>query len=171
MKRLILLRHAKSSWDDSRLEDFDRPLAARGKRAADAMAEYLAGEGLVPDLVLCSAARRTVATWKRLAPKLGGTVAVRIEPALYLADAHTLLDRVRSAPAEASRVLLIGHNPGMHALARFLSGAGDEDALARLAAKFPTAALAVIDFDAAQWAGLGRHKGRLERFVTPKELD
>jgi len=171
MKRLILLRHAKSSWEDSRREDFDRPLAPRGQRAATAMARYLADEGLAPDLVLCSASRRTVDTWKRLARALGGTVAVRIEPDLYLAEAHALLDRVRAAPAEASSVLLIAHNPGMHALARFLVGKGDDDALARLAAKFPTAALAVIDFDGAQWAGLGRHKGRLERFVTPKDLD
>lgn len=171
MKRLILLRHAKSSWDDSRVEDFDRPLAPRGKRAATAMARYLADEELAPDLVLCSAAKRTVDTWKRLADKLGGTVAVRIEPALYLAEAHALLDRLRAAPAEASRVLLIGHNPGMHALARFLTGGGGDEALARLAAKFPTAALAVIDFDVAEWSGLGRRKGRLERFVTPKDLD
>jgi phosphohistidine phosphatase len=171
MKRLILLRHAKSSWDESRREDFDRPLAPRGKRAADAMAGYLAREGLVPDLVLCSAAKRAVDTWKRLAPKLGGTVAVRIEPALYLAEAHALLDRLRRAPGDVSSMLLIGHNPGLHALARFLAGDGDDEARARLAAKFPTAALAVIDVDAAQWSKLGRHDGRLARFVTPKDLD
>jgi phosphohistidine phosphatase len=170
MKRLLLLRHAKSSWGDDRLGDFERPLAPRGVHAAGAMARFLADEGLVPDLVLCSAAKRTVQTWTRIADKLGGKPKVRIEPELYLAEADALLDRLRAAPDKSATVMLIGHNPGMETLARLLAGAGDAAALRRMKAKFPTAALAVIDADVAHWSELARRRGRLVRFVTPKDL-
>ena len=170
MKRLMLLRHAKSSWADERLEDFDRPLAPRGARAADALGQLLAAEGLVARLVLCSAARRTVETWKRVAPLLRAKVNVRRDPALYLAEPEALLDRLRAAPDEADPVMLVGHNPGMEMLARSLSGAGDRSARRRLAAKYPTGALAILDFDIKRWSELAKGKGRLVRFVTPKEL-
>jgi phosphohistidine phosphatase len=170
MKRLLLLRHAKSSWDHAGLDDFERPLAPRGVRAAGAMARFLAKHRLQPDLVLCSAARRTVETWNRLAGALKHKATVLIERDLYLAEADSLLDRLRAVPAEAATVLLIGHNPGMEDLARTLCGSGDAAALKRLKAKFPTAALAVIEFDAARWSDLAKRKGRLERFVVPKDL-
>jgi phosphohistidine phosphatase len=170
MKRILLLRHAKSSWSEPGLGDFERPLAPRGIRAAGTMAAYLAAEGLMPDLVLCSAARRTVETWNHLAGALGRQPTVAIEPGLYLAEADTLLDRLRAVPARISTVLLIGHNPGMEMLARTLIGGGGRADRRRLAAKYPTAALAVIDADIAGWPDLAKGKGRLERFVTPKQL-
>jgi phosphohistidine phosphatase len=170
MKRILLLRHAKSSWGDAALGDFERPLAPRGVRAAETMAGYLVAEGLTPDLVLCSAARRTVETWNHLAGALGRKATVVIEPELYLAEAGALLDRLRAVPPDVATVLLIGHNPGMESLARILGGTGDAGARRRLATKFPTAALAVIDFDIAGWPDLAKRKGRLDRFITPKEI-
>lgn len=170
MKRLLLLRHAKSSWADDRLEDFDRPLAPRGERAADAMGRFLVREGLLPDLVLCSTARRTVETWKRIARVLDRKIKVRRDPALYLAEPEALLDRLRAAPDEADSVMLIGHNPGMESLARSLSDTGDRAARRRMAAKFPTGALAVIDFHVDRWSELAEGKGRLVRFVAPRDL-
>ena len=170
MRRLLLLRHAKSSWADERHDDFERPLAPRGVRAAEAMADFLAREGLAPELVLCSAARRAVETWRRMAGRLEVKPKGLVEAALYLAGSEALLDRVRRVPDDHATVMLIGHNPGMETLARMLSGSGDRTARRRMAEKFPTAALAVIDFDVARWAELAPGEGRLARFVTPKDL-
>jgi phosphohistidine phosphatase len=171
MKRLLLLRHAKSSWDRAEVEDIDRPLAPRGVRAAGAMARFLAAERLTPELVLCSAARRTVDTWSLMAGTLGRRVTVQIEPGLYMAEPRALLTRLRALPDHWSCVMLLGHNPAMQSLARQLVGSGDAAARERLAAKFPTAALAVIDFESGGWPGIGPRQGRLDGFVTPSELE
>jgi phosphohistidine phosphatase len=170
MKRLLLLRHAKSSWSNGGADDFQRPLAPRGVRAAGAMARFLTEHKLVPDRVLCSAARRTVETWNLLADSLGHTATVEIEPGLYLAETTALLERIRAVPDTSAVVMLIGHNPGMETLARVLAGSGDGAAIEQMTTKFPTAGLAVIDFDVAHWSEIARRQGRLERFVTPKEL-
>src|SRR5262245_41814146 len=112
MKRLYLLRHAKSSWKDVSLSDHDRPLAGRGRRASKAMARHLRDRGIEPDLVLCSTARRARETLDRIAPALG-TTAIEIEPGLYGASAHGLLERLHGVQDEIESVMLIGHNPGM----------------------------------------------------------
>ena len=176
MKTLLLLRHAKSSWDDPRLADFDRPLAPRGRKAAPMMAAYLSETGLRPDLVLCSPALRARQTWALVAAGLGGAFAVKEPRGLYLGAPSHLLDAVRRAPEEADCVMLVGHNPGMENLALALAGPGSKPkALAKLQAKFPTAALAEIAFDHAQghteWRDVARGGGRLRRFVRPRDLD
>ncbi|MEH3146863.1 MAG: histidine phosphatase family protein [Methylobacterium frigidaeris] len=167
-RRLILFRHAKSDWPDG-VADVDRPLAPRGQAAAPRMAAYLAGEGLLPEHVMVSPARRTRETWALLEPKLAGA-AVETVPGIYEAPARRLLDAVHGAPSEAGTLMLVGHNPGLQDLARHLVGEGEKGALRDLAKKFPTAAVAVIDFSAATWAEVAAGQGRLERFVTPGRL-
>ena len=171
MRTLLLLRHGKSSWDCPSLDDFDRPLARRGERAAIDMADHLAREGLDPDFVLCSAARRAVDTWRVLAQALAGPKDVRVLRGLYHAPAATLLAALQGAPDEARSVLLVGHNPGLQGLALGLAGtASDPAALGRLETKFPTAALAQFVLDVPGWSDVGEGTARLTRFVTPREL-
>lgn len=168
MRRLILLRHAKSAWPDG-TPDLDRPLNPRGREAAPRMGEYLKEEGLLPDLVLVSPARRTRETLDLVAPHLG-PVETREEPRIYEATDDRILAVIRETPAAVRTLLLIGHNPGFHEVARALVGHGDRYAFARMREKYPTAGLAVIDFPLEDWAGIGVREGRLDRFVTPKTL-
>lgn len=171
MLTLSLLRHAKSSWDDRALDDHERPLAKRGTKAAPEVARYIKAEGLVPDLVLCSTAVRTRATLALLVAELGPPApAIRFEDALYLAPSDVILSRIRAVETGVRHVMVIGHNPGMHALALELVGDGDRKTVASLATEFPTAALAVFAFDVGRWSEIGAASGRLERFVTPRRL-
>jgi phosphohistidine phosphatase len=151
MKRLYLLRHAKSSWDDEGLADHDRPLSGRGRRAADAIGRYIREHGIEPELVLCSSSARTRETLARVG------LEATIERDLYGATAHELLARVRALPPDLESVLLIGHNPGMHDLALALTGEPGD--------KYPTGALATIELD--DWTAAS---GRMAGFVRPREL-
>jgi phosphohistidine phosphatase len=170
VKTLLLLRHAKSSWDDPGLVDHDRPLAPRGVRAAEKVAEHLDRSGLRPDLVLCSSARRTRQTLEALEPILGDLVDVRIENGLYGASSHELLRRLHAVDAAVSTALVIGHNPGLEDLAVDLAGDGEPEALAELHTKFPTAALAVFGLGENEWADLRRECARLTEIVLPRKL-
>ena len=167
MRRLLLLRHAKSDRPPG-VSDIDRPLDARGREAAPRMGAYLAREGLRPDLALVSPSRRTRETWEAVATALDA-VPVRIVETIYEAPPAALLEAVRESPDTADTLILVGHNPGTEALAEMLAAEGAPAAQKRLAQGFPTAALAVIAFDVAQWSEVGRN-GRLERFVRPKDL-
>ena len=168
MRRLLILRHAKSDWPDG-VPDEERPLSPRGRAAAPRMGAYLAREGLAPDLALVSPARRTAETWELVRAALG-PVEARTDGRLYAASAADLLEVVREAPADAGTVLLVGHNPGVQDLARRLIGEGARDAVARLVAKYPTAALAVVAFSAPDWGSVAPGRGRLARYVTPRDL-
>jgi len=164
--RLHLLRHAKSSWKDESLADRDRPLAGRGRRAAAAMAEHFAAQGIVPGLVLCSTAVRTHQTYARLEL---GDVPVRYEPGIYGASADDLLTLLRTVPDTVDTLLMIGHNPGLEDLALLLArpSAERDD----LALKFPTGALATLELDAGtRWSGLAPAGATLTAFVRPREL-
>jgi phosphohistidine phosphatase len=165
---LWLMRHAKSNWDDSRLEDRDRPLASRGERAADLMRNYVAAERIRPALVLCSSALRTRQTLARVLPALGPELEVRVEASLYTFDAGQLLDRLRAIPEGVAPVMLIGHNPAIQELAITLAASGDR--LEQLAMKYPTAALAEIELPTDSWHEVGERSGALTRFVVPREL-
>jgi phosphohistidine phosphatase len=167
MKRLYLLRHAKSSWDDPTLADSDRPLAPRGRRAAKVMAGHLQRKGISPELVLCSPSRRTRQTLNRIAPGLRKNADVQIEPALYAASAATLLEELHEVPDEVDSLMLIGHNPGIQDLALSLARAGSESP--RVRSKFPTAALATLELNAT-WRELVPGSAELVSFVTPKQL-
>jgi phosphohistidine phosphatase len=167
MKRLYLLRHAKSSWDDPRLIDRDRPLAPRGRRAARIIGEHLHQKGIAPELVLCSGSRRTRQTLERIAPVLGKGADVRIRRELYAASAAELLEVLRDVPDGVESVMVIAHNPGIQDLALRLAREGPE--LARVRRKFPTAALATLEVDES-WRELGLGGAVLVSFVKPKEL-
>jgi phosphohistidine phosphatase len=168
VKRLYLLRHAKSSWDDASLPDHERPLAPRGKKAAKAMAGHLRKEGVRPELVLCSSSVRTRETLARIAKAIGDDAPVEFEQGLYGAGAEGLLERLRAVPAGVASVLLIGHNPAMQELALDLAGGGAERG--SLEEKFPTGALATLEFDVETWAELQPGRGELVAFMVPREL-
>ena len=171
MLTLSLLRHAKSSWDAQGLDDHERPLAKRGAKAAPEVAKFLRREQLVPNLVLCSGAVRARATLALMLAELGPPAPeIRYEDALYLAAPAAVLDRIRHCDPAQAHIMVIGHNPGLHALALELVGNGDRKALAALATEFPTAALAVLTFAGPRWSDVTCAAGRLEHFVTPRRL-
>ncbi len=167
---MILLRHAKSAWDKPGVDDIDRPLAPRGRRATAAIGVYLRDEDLAPDLVLCSTALRARETWTGLAQILARPAKVQHESKLYLATPDTLFKRARAIDDGARTILFIGHEGGVDEFARQLAGDGDRALRKRLAERFPTAALAVIALTLAHWADLAPRAGALVRYVTPKEL-
>jgi phosphohistidine phosphatase len=164
--RLLLLRHAKSDWGDAALPDHDRPLAARGRKAAGRLGSHLKAAGLRPDLVLCSSARRTRETLERLGLP---DVETRIEDELYAAPGDALLDRLRTVPEGVADVLLIGHNPGIQDLAIALAGPDLGEQAVRLREKFPTGAMAMFEVHGS-WSDFAPGRARLSGFVVPREL-
>jgi phosphohistidine phosphatase len=166
-KRLHLLRHAKSSWDDPGLADHERPLAPRGRKAAKRLARHLEHAGVRPDLVLCSSAVRTRQTLERLGPAIPKRTPVEVEDALYASSASTLLERLRRVPPDTEAVLVIAHNPGLHELALRLAGSGPD--VDRLAGTFPTGALATLSHEGA-WSELRPGACELVQLVFPREL-
>lgn len=167
MKILSLLRHAKSSWGDAGLADFDRPLNARGIAAARAMGAELVRLGLGFDRVLASPAARVVGTIAELAEG-GCAVAPDYDRRLYLASTRQLLDIVRAEGGPAGRLLLVGHNPGMSELTLSLSRPSplrDE-----VAGKYPTGAFAELAFEVDDWRDIEPGTGSLARFLRPRDL-
>jgi phosphohistidine phosphatase len=170
--QLLLLRHAKSSWDDPRLGDHARPLSGRGRRAAAAMGRAMQELELVPDVVLVSSARRTLQTLEALEPWVESPLVERMD-ALYLAGAPQLLQVLHGVAETARSVLLVGHNPGLHDLALLLIG-GRAAAMAtpltrRLAESYPTGSLAEFAVTGG-WRTLEAGGGRLLRFLRPRDL-
>jgi phosphohistidine phosphatase len=170
-KRLYLLRHAKSSRDDPALEDFDRPLAPRGRRDSRALRNRLRADEVAPSLVLCSPALRTRETYEAIATALPRGHALRLERGLYLASARSLLGWLRRVEDEIDVVMLVGHNPGLHRLAVQLAGKGKASLRAGLAAKLPTAALVHLAFPIERWRDLAEGSGTLRAFVRPREQE
>jgi phosphohistidine phosphatase len=168
MHQLLLLRHAKSSWDDAKLADRDRPLNKRGRRAAEAMRRAMLNLGLTPDLVLVSPSRRTRETLAGLEPWDETPLVEEVE-ALYLATLPQLLAVLRDVNETVRSLMLIGHNPGLHELAVRLAGPTADAAGARLAEGLPTAALAEFAV-ATQWQQIEGAGARLVRFLTPRDL-
>jgi phosphohistidine phosphatase len=173
--RLLLLRHAKSDWaasDES--DDHERPLTARGKHAASQMGAYMRAKGYEPALVLCSTARRTKETLKLLLPHFKHAPKIGYQRTLYLAEWPVLLAAVQKMPPSASPILLIGHNPGLEHLAIALAlqpkSVAERARAQRLAQKFPTAALAVLDFEGTGWRSAKPGLGQLADYVRPKDL-
>ena len=163
-KTLLLLRHAKSSWDDPNLVDHDRPLAPRGKRASGLIAAYLRTHQIAPGLVPCSSSARTRETLERISAGFAGEVEVEIEDDLYAATASDLLARLRKVSGDVESLMVIGHAPVIPELARRLTGRGAE----RLRGKFPTAALAMLSFE-GNWQGLAPGAAELVDLMKPRE--
>lgn len=170
MRQLLLLRHAKSSWDDPGLPDFERPLNPRGRAAAAAMRTAMAGLGLAPDQVLVSTAKRTLETLDALEP-WDETPLVEPMDSLYLAPAAGLLRALQDVQPTVRSVLVIAHNPGLHELAVLLLGApGPDSADAhRLRESYPSGALAEF-LVTVPWADLAEGGARLVRFLCPRDL-
>ena len=171
MLTLTLFRHAKSSWADPSLDDFDRPLAPRGEQAAPLMGAFLSERGLIPDLVLCSASRRTRQTLSLAFGQLKSEPEAQFPDEAYHATVPALKAIIRGAPDGAHHLMLVGHNPGLQALALELIGGGDPAGRRGVAHKFPSAAVAVMTFDTANWAGIRAGGAYLTIFTTPKQLD
>jgi phosphohistidine phosphatase len=171
MLRLMLLRHAKSSWTEPGLDDMDRPLTRRGERTAQAMGRVMAAKRLLPDLVLCSPARRARDTWKLAAEEIKTAPRLIVEDAIYdFGNGGRLIEAVRRTGGKAKTVLVVGHNPSMERSAARLVSSGGGKLKERLEKKYPTGALAVIAFDLADWAGLAEGKGELQHFIRPKDI-
>ena len=178
-RKLVLLRHAKSAWPD--VPDHERPLGPRGQRDAPVMGRWLRAAGHVPDQVLCSTARRARQTWQLAQAGLGATPPASFDDGVYEGSAAQLLDLIRRAPPAPRTLLVIGHGPGIPELALALTaatpaargGAAGHAAtaamLGRMRAKFPTAAIAVLEF-AGNWDQLAPGTARLTSFVTPRDL-
>ncbi len=163
MKTLYLLRHAKAAADNPQFDDHERALAGRGIEDAPKMAEALIVRGYVPDLILCSSARRAQESCHHILGVLGTEIPTRVVPNLYLATDETILSIVRGADGTANSVLVIGHNPGMEELASELGNQG-------VVPKFPTTAFAVFEFDVDEWKDVTRGEGRFVDFLTPSSL-
>jgi phosphohistidine phosphatase len=167
MRRLMLLRHAKTERAEPGERDRDRRLTKRGRADAPLIGAYMARHGLSPDLVLVSPSKRTQETWALLAAAFAKAPKLVTEELIYDASAQTLIEVV-SAVRGAHCVLVIGHNPGLHDVAVQLIASGEVAARERVAEKLPTSGLVVIDLAFDDWSKLHRHAGRLERYVTPK---
>jgi len=170
MRKLILVRHAKSSWSDPSLDDHDRPLNGRGRRAAPVTAEWLSRRGHLPDLVLCSSSVRTRETFARMAEAVPGLPEPVVEPALYHATPAELLARCADLPADASRVMLIGHQPGLGGFARRLAAAPVRPRCARAFEHFPTAAAAVLTLELDGWEEIAFGSAQFVDFARPRDL-
>jgi phosphohistidine phosphatase len=176
---VVLLRHAKSAWPD--VPDHDRPLARRGRRDAPVMGRWLRAAGYPPDQVMCSTARRARETWQLALARLGATPPVSFDSRVYQASATQLLGLVRGTPSAAKTLLIVGHDPAVPELALALaaasqladvgcvSDAGPPAAFDRMRAKFPTAAIAILEFTGS-WDELVPGSAQLTRFVTPRDL-
>jgi phosphohistidine phosphatase len=164
--RLVLIRHAKSSWAEAGQRDLYRPLNDRGRRSARLIGHWLKEHGLRPGHALVSTATRTRETWDGITAETG-PVPTALVPDLYESDTETMLAVLTSAP-QVPVIAMLGHNPTIGAFARrLLAEAPDAADFAR----YPTAATAVIDFDAALWSEVGWASGRLADFVTPRQLE
>ncbi len=170
MKTIYMLRHAKSSWDDSSLPDHDRPLNERGRAAAPLVGAHMKRAGYLPDLVLCSTATRTRQTLEAALAEAEAQPVIEFEEELYLAGPGEMLDLVRSVPDTVESVLLVGHNPGTGMLAAALSGDGLPERMDLMRAKFPTTGLAIIELSVDRWKDTVGGCGTLKEFVRPRDL-
>jgi phosphohistidine phosphatase len=161
MKTLYLLRHAKSSWDDQNLADFDRPLNERGLSAAPLMGEVLAQRGLIPDEIISSPAKRAIQTATLVKESGGFGAPIRVEERIYEASPQALLQVTRGIRDELGAVMIVGHNPGIEGFIAFLTGNLE---------RMPTAAVAVIEIDLEKWTDVASGSGKLICVLRPNEM-
>jgi len=170
MKRLCLMRHAKSDWNHPELEDAQRTLNGRGVKSAEFLAGFIVEQGWAPDHALCSTAVRARSTIKPLAEKLAGDCAIDYRDDLYMAMPATLLKAVQQLDDKNDTVLIVAHNPGLEMLAVELSDAESGEASGRMADHFPTGALAVFQFDVEKWSDVKKATGHVAFYGKPREL-
>lgn len=170
MRRLLLLRHAKTERLIFGADDLARRLTPRGRGDAPKVGAYMARHALIPERVIVSTSARTRETWDLVAAAMAAAPRPVYDERLYDATPQAILEIVRECGNAAATLLIIGHNPGLHELATLLIASGEVETRQRLNEKFPTAALAVIDFALDDWARLHPHAGRLDHFVSPRSL-
>lgn len=173
MKRLLLLRHAKAEGQAA--DDHKRALIDRGKKDSARIGRFLREEAYIPDLVLSSDAKRTHETLDHLLPELGAKVPVQYQHELYLAEPEVILSAIRRAPDKSGVLMVVGHNPGLEQCALALASVPLEKKLRKrydtMDEKFPTCAIAVIDFEIDNWRGVTPGRGDIDAFVRPKDLE
>ena len=160
MKIIYLLRHAKSSWDDAALADFERPLNHRGESAAPFMGEVMADRGYIPEVMISSPAKRAASTARLVSESAGFTREIRFDDRIYDASPNTLRKVAADLDDSVASVMLVGHNPGMEGFIEYLTGELES---------MPTAALAVIEVSVEKWSELDTNCGKLVEIIKPKE--
>ncbi len=169
MVRLLLFRHAKSSWDDPALDDAARPLSPRGKRAADTMGRLIEDSGFVPDLVLVSPAKRARHTLEIARKSWSREPVIRTSDTLYQRMDRDYLTLLQREGGDIGSIMLVAHNPATEKTAAMLAGVGDDALRDRLHEKFPTGAVAIIDFPTDRWSEIGPGLGQLVAFLRPRD--
>jgi phosphohistidine phosphatase len=170
MRRLLLLRHAKSERTRPGGRDHDRVLAPRGRDDAPKLGAYMVRHGLIPERVIASTAARARATWDLVTASFEANPPVVSDKRLYEATPQAILKVIQECKPEVHNLLIVGHNPGLQELAALLIASGNLEARQRLNEKFPTTGLLVIDFALDDWARVHAHAGRLDHFVSPRSL-
>lgn len=171
MTLLTIMRHAKSDWDDPKLDDFDRPLSARGRKAAKAIGQELRCRRMRFDLVIASPAERVRETLALVERGYRKAFETRFETALYGASETPLLDLVRAIPETVHAPLLVGHNPDLHQLALGLARNDERGFRERIRDNLPTAAVAIIELPVVRWAEVAPESGEIVALILPRELD
>ncbi|HKY82458.1 MAG TPA: histidine phosphatase family protein [Sphingobium sp.] len=172
MKRLTLLRHAKSDWDDPVARDFDRPLNRRGKKAALLIGQFARGRKMQFDLLVASPAARVVQTLDTFLEGYGHPFELHWDRRIYLASAPTLLDVIRDLPDTIDSAIMAGHNPGLEELIlELVPDDGASSLREDVEVKFPTASLAVLDLAIDRWADVTQNVATLVSFTRPRDLD
>ncbi|MCV6545987.1 MAG: histidine phosphatase family protein [Cohaesibacter sp.] len=170
MLRLYLLRHAKSSWTNPALADYDRPLNKRGRKDLPNIAHYMQQQNYQPQRILCSGAMRTRQTLAGILPALTTDCSIQLLSGLYEGYAPDYLLVLRDHAQNNQSVMIVGHNTGMQEIALRLIGAGDRALLNDMEIKFPTGSLAVLDFDVPSWNDVTAQTANLSDFVKPRDL-
>lgn len=163
MKKLFIVRHAKSSWDFPELSDFDRPLNKRGKKNAPEMGRRLATRNVKPDALVTSPAKRAAATARRIAEEISFPLHLIIkEPQLYHGSTNGMIEVIKTVKNDVDILMIFGHNPGLTDLANQLSGSDIYN--------IPTSGVVEIDFEISSWKDLGSITGKLISFDFPKKI-
>lgn len=166
MKRLILIRHAKSSWSSGAADDQSRPLNDRGHAAAAKVGNWLKGEGYIPDQVISSNATRCAQTWEGIAPALEASLEAGLQEALYLAGPQAMLSALQAATGNT--VMMLGHMPGIGEFARGLRR--DPPPAHDAFRKYPSGAVTVLDFKADSWVDVQMGMGKFVAYIAPRDL-
>ena len=170
MKKLYILRHAKSDYPDDVSSDKERPLNKRGEKACDLIGQYLKENNIFPEIILSSDAVRTTQTINNVLRIAEHAVDVSFTPKLYLATPGEILKEIVKVDAEVSSVMVVCHNPGVEQLSAILTGGGDADSISRIKVKYPTAGMACFTIEAGKWGEVNPGCGHLDSFITPKAL-
>ncbi len=170
MKTLYLLRHAKAESGSSTLKDVDRPLSARGQAACMAIGVYMRTQHAIPALVVASPATRTQETAERVIQAMGAPCPCHFENKLYLASTEEIINSIQLVNKNVPSLMVVGHNPGMHQAALALVLPEETELHDTLGMKYPTGALAILQFDCHDWQEIASGSGKLMAFVLPKDL-